>query len=72
MKIKINDYDEALYCAYSKQRIQIGEKYIVIEEDYLGEEITKTYKMEYAPTEEEIEDEDPWICDKDSIENEDK
>lgn len=54
MKVKINSDDDQLYCIYSKEKIEIGEKYIEIEEDYLGDIIPKTYKMEYAP----IEDED--------------
>jgi len=47
MKIRINHNDEQLYCIYSKESIEIGEKYIEIVEDYLGEEIIKTYKYWY-------------------------
>lgn len=47
MKIKINHNNDALYCIYDKEPIEIGEKYIEIVEDYLGEEIVKTYRYCY-------------------------
>lgn len=45
--IKINWDNPNLYCIYSKERITIGEKYILIFENYLGEWIEKAYKLEY-------------------------
>lgn len=47
MKIKINYNNDSLYCLYSKELILIGERYIEIVENYLDEEIIKTYKYEY-------------------------
>lgn len=43
MKIKINHNNDALYCLYNKELIEIGERYVEVIEDYLGEEIPKTY-----------------------------
>lgn len=62
MKIKVNYENENLWCTYSKERIEIGEKYVEIKEDCLGEIIIKSYKTEYAPTEEDEEDYDePYL-----------
>jgi len=69
MKIKTNLSNESLYCIYSKQRIEVGEKYIEIEEPYFDGIITKTYKLDYAPSEEEYLEEDPWIVDNNNPEN---
>lgn len=57
MKLKTNLDNDDLWCLYSKERIEIGEKYVEVEEDYLGVTIIKTYKPEYAPTDEE----EPYI-----------
>ena len=46
MKIKINHNNDELWCLYFKEKIEIGEKYIEIVEDYYGEEIVKTYSYE--------------------------
>lgn len=46
-KIKINLNNENLYCIYSKDPIEIDEKYVEYIEDYLGDEIIKHYKYEY-------------------------
>lgn len=43
MKVKINHNNDALYCLYWKDKIEIGERYIEVVEEYLGDEITKTY-----------------------------
>jgi len=60
--IKVNHDNEELFCAYSKERIEIGEKYVVLEEeDCTGTVIVKEFKMEYAPSEDDL-DEEPWIC----------
>ena len=58
-RIKTNYDDDNLYCVNSKELIPIGDKYIEIEEECYGEIITKTYSLEYAPTEED--EEDPYI-----------
>lgn len=44
MKIRINSNSNELYCIYSKELIEVGEKYIEVKEDYLGDVIIKTYK----------------------------
>ncbi len=51
MKIKTNLDNDDLWCVYSKEKIEIGEKYAEIEEDYLGDIIIKQYKLDYIPTE---------------------
>ena len=55
-KIKINDEDDDLWCFYSKERIEIGERYVEVVMTELGQKLKKTYLPEYAPTEEDIED----------------
>lgn len=60
MKIKINHDNENLWCAYSKERIEIGEKYVEVEEDCLGEIIIKSYKIDCAPSEEDIEEDEEY------------
>lgn len=59
VKIKINYSEDDLYCTYSKERIQIGEKYGIVLEDYFDEVIEKPYKLEYIP--EESDDEDDYL-----------
>lgn len=59
MKIFINYDNEDLWCTFSKERIELGEKYIIVEEDYLGDIIEKVYKLEYAP--EDNPDDDIYI-----------
>ena len=44
MKVRVNHNKDNLYCIYSKELIEIGERYIEVVENYLGEEILKTYK----------------------------
>lgn len=61
MKIKINHENENLWCTYSKERIEIGEKYVEVDEEYAGEIIIKEYKLEYAPSEEDIEEDEPYL-----------
>ena len=46
MKIRTNYNNDSLYCLYWKELIPIGERYIEVKEDYLGEEITKIYSYE--------------------------
>lgn len=55
-RIKINKDRDELFCIYSKERINIGERYVEIEEENYGEVIVKSYKPEYAPTEDDFED----------------
>ncbi len=58
MKIRINHDDENLYCLYSKEPIEIGEKFIEVEDKEYG--YLRVYKLEYAPVVEEDEEE-PYI-----------
>ena len=46
-EIKTNYTNEKLYCIYSKEKIEIGESYFTVTEEYGGERLTKTYKEEY-------------------------
>lgn len=45
--IKTNYVNPNLWCTYSKERIRIGEKYILVFERYRNEWIEKAYKVEY-------------------------
>ena len=58
MKIRINLNNIDLWCLYCKEPIEIGQRYIIIEEEYQGEVIFKYYHAEHAPIE---EDEEVWI-----------
>lgn len=53
MKVKYNDERDDLYCIECKERINLGEKYVEIIEDCLGEKISKTYHIEHIPIQEE-------------------
>lgn len=55
IQIQINYDDNELYCSYSKELIEIGEKYGIVFEDYLNQLIVKPYKLENLP-----EDEEEW------------
>lgn len=46
MKVKLNSNNDALFCLYYKEKIEIGERYIEVVEEYLGDEIVKTYSYE--------------------------
>ena len=48
LQLKLNRSNPDLWCLYSKQRIAIGKQYLSRIEIYGGEEIEKTYKVEYA------------------------
>lgn len=48
MELKLNRCDPDLWCVYSKERIAIGEQYLSRIEIYRGEEIEKTYKVDYV------------------------
>lgn len=45
--IKTNHINNSLYCIYSKEQIHIGERYVIVYEQCLGEKIEKVYKKEY-------------------------
>ena len=45
--VNTNYTNSSLYCYYSKERIVIGEKYIVVFERYNEDWIEKIYKAEY-------------------------
>jgi len=55
MQLRTNQGDPDLWCIYSKERIEIGQRYVVVKETYHGEVIEKAYKVEYAPTQDELE-----------------
>jgi hypothetical protein len=59
--IKWNDSDENLFCAYCKDRIEIGQKYgIVLEQLYSGEVIKKEFHIDCLP-ETPDESDEIWI-----------
>lgn len=47
VKIRTNNNIPNLWCIYSKERIDIGERYVEVNESYLEEEVIKTYKYIY-------------------------
>ena len=47
MKIRINNNNNDLWCCYSKEQIYIDERYIELNDSYMGEEVLKTYKYIY-------------------------
>lgn len=50
VQIKYNDENENLFCTYCKDRIQLGEKYVLsLEQLYDGEIVEKAYHMDCAP-----------------------
>jgi hypothetical protein len=63
IKVKFNDENENLFCTFSKERIQIGEKYAtLLTQMYDGTVEELDYKLENLPTEDEFEDfEEPFI-----------
>lgn len=63
IKVRYNDENEELFCTFSKERIQLGEKYaILLVEMYSGEIEELPYKLENLPTEDESDDfEEPFI-----------
>ena len=63
IKVRYNDADEELFCTYSKERIQLGEKYaLLVVQMYDGEVENLPYKLENLPAEEDyMEDEEPII-----------
>jgi hypothetical protein len=62
IRVRFNDSDEELFCTFSKERIQLGEKYaILLTQLYSGEVESLVYKLENLPAEDEYEDEEPFI-----------
>ena len=63
VRVRFNDSDENLFCTFSKERIQLGEKYaILLTQMYSGEVESLVYKLENLPCEDEYEDfEEPFI-----------
>ena len=47
IKIQTNYTNNNLWCDYSKEKIEIGERYVTIVDAYYGEDIVKYYKKEY-------------------------
>lgn len=58
MKIKTNFDEKSLYCIYSKELIEIGEKYVEVINPEDADDI-KTYKLENAPSENEADE--PYV-----------
>ncbi len=50
IRIKRNYNNDDLWCVFSKERIQVDEKYIEVTEDVLDEEIIKTYAFDQLET----------------------
>ena len=46
MKVRVNNNRNNLFCVYSKEPIEIGNKYIEVTEECLGEKIVKEYSYE--------------------------
>lgn len=63
IKVRYNDENEELFCTFSKERIQLGEKYaLLVTQLYSGEVEELAYKLENLPCEDEFEDDDqPFI-----------
>jgi hypothetical protein len=55
MKVKFNDNFDDLFCCNCKERIHLGEKFVIVKEDCYGEKIEKEYHPECLP---EMEDEE--------------
>ena len=55
MKLCYNSYREDLYCLYCKEKIRVGERYVIVYEIYSGEIIEKYYHVDHAPV---IDEED--------------
>jgi len=53
VKVKYNENDDELWCIMCKERIHIGEKYIVIQEKDFDDIIEKTYHPACVPEMEE-------------------
>lgn len=53
MKLRYNDCREDIYCLECKELIKISEKYVIIDEYYLGEVIEKYYHIQHCPVENE-------------------
>ena len=61
-KICFNSYREDLYCIYCKNKIYIGEKYVIVYEIYSGETIEKYYHVDHVPL--ENEDDEVYISEE--------
>jgi len=60
VKIKLNINNHNLWCTETKEKIELGEEYALVAEDYLQQTIWKPYKKEYIPI-----DEESWYDDED-------
>jgi hypothetical protein len=62
IKVRFNDSDDELYCTFSKERINLGEKYaLLVVEVYPDQFEDMPYKLENLPTEDEFEDDEPFF-----------
>lgn len=57
MEVRINEFHNDLYCFYCKEKIELGEKYVVVKEEmYDGEIVEKYYHLDEMCTPETEED----------------
>lgn len=54
MKNKLINYENNCYCSWCKERIQVGEEYVIQEELYLKETIEKIYHEDCVPEEDDV------------------
>jgi len=70
IKVKYNDGNEddekkdELYCVCCKERINLGEKYIIVLEEDGDEIIQKPYHLDHVPE----DDEEVYICKEEDME----
>lgn len=56
MKLYYNNYRNDLYCIYCKEKIHIGEKYVIVEDYYMGELIELNFHVNHAPVIDETDE----------------
>ena len=56
MKICYNNYRNDLYCVECKEKIKIGEKYIIVNDIYMGEKFDKCYHIDHVPIVDEVDE----------------
>ena len=62
IRVRFNDSDEELFCTFSKERIQLGEKYaLLLTQLYSGEVESLVYKLENLPAEDECDEDDVYV-----------
>lgn len=56
MKICYNNHREDLYCLECKEKIEIGQKYVIVYEEYFGEVIEKYYHLDHVAVVDETDE----------------